>query len=53
MQTQGYGARPAQPPADPNVKLRIDKMAEYIVRNGPQFEASTLFGKSSTHIRRA
>jgi len=29
---------PAPPPQDPNVRLRVEKMAEYIVRNGPQFE---------------
>ncbi|GAB5364068.1 hypothetical protein AAMO2058_000937800 [Amorphochlora amoebiformis] len=35
-------AAPAEPPTDKEVQDRIDKMAEYYVRNGPRFEEMTI-----------
>ncbi|KAK6160780.1 hypothetical protein DH2020_004161 [Rehmannia glutinosa] len=32
-------ATPAPPPSDPELQKRIDKLVEYAVKNGPEFEA--------------
>lgn len=34
-----YDSNPPPPPADPELQKRIDKLVEYSIKNGPEFEA--------------
>ncbi|CAA0810883.1 SWAP (Suppressor-of-White-APricot)/surp RNA-binding domain-containing protein [Striga hermonthica] len=36
---QQYELAPTPPPSDPELQKRIDKLVEYAVKNGPEFEA--------------
>jgi hypothetical protein len=38
MHQPQFDPAPAPPPADPDLQKRIDKLVEYIAKNGPEFE---------------